>query len=171
VRENGGQYTHASLWTIWAFADLGNNDLADKLFRLINPIYRADTPENVQHYKVEPYVISADVYGVAPHTGRGGWTWYTGSSGWMYRLGIEAMLGVRRVGNALELHPHIPQGWPGYVITYRYGRTTYRIQVQNTHHTGSGVQQLTLDGEGLPSAQLPLVDDGNQHEVLVQLAR
>jgi cyclic beta-1,2-glucan synthetase len=168
VRENGGQYTHAALWTIWAFAELGNNDLAEKLFRLINPIYRADTPENVDVYKVEPYVISADVYGVAPHTSRGGWTWYTGSSGWMYRLGVEAILGLRRVGNALQFHPHIPKEWSGYVVTYRYGGTTYRIQMLNTAHTGSGVQQLTLDGEALPTAQLPLVDDGKRYEVVVE---
>src|SRR5690606_7479444 len=93
IRENGGQYTHAALWTIWAFAEMGQGDKAEALFRLINPVLRADTNEKAARYKVEPYVISADVYGISPHEGRGGWTWYTGSSGWMYRLGIEGILG------------------------------------------------------------------------------
>ena len=119
VRENGGQYTHAALWSIWALAELGDGDQAYALFRLLNPIYRADTPEKVARYKVEPYVISADVYGVAPHVGRGGWTWYTGSAGWMYRLGIEAILGLQRTGQELRLDPCIPKQWTGYTMTYR----------------------------------------------------
>ena len=98
IRENGGQYTHAALWAVWAFAELGQGDRAEALFRLLNPIYHSDTPEKVARYRVEPYVIAADVYSAPPHTGRGGWTWYTGSSGWMYRLGLEAILGIRRVG-------------------------------------------------------------------------
>ena len=98
IRENGGQYTHAALWSAWAFAELGQSETAESLFRLLNPIYHADTPARVERYKVEPYVVAADVYGVAPHTGRGGWTWYTGSAAWMYRLGLEGILGLHRVG-------------------------------------------------------------------------
>jgi cyclic beta-1,2-glucan synthetase len=131
IRENGGQYTHAALWTIWAVAQLGDGSEAEYLFRLINPIYRAATPEQMADYQVEPYVISADVYSVPPHTGRGGWTWYTGSSGWMYRLGLEAILGLRRAGAVLWFDPRLPKSWPGYTLTYCYGQTPYHIQVKN----------------------------------------
>lgn len=169
VRENGGQYTHAALWTIWAFAELGEGDLAGRLFRLINPIYRADTPEKAAQYKVEPYVISADVYSIPPHTGRGGWTWYTGSSGWMYRLGIEAILGLQRAGAALRIAPCIPTEWPGFAITYRYGHTTYAIEVANPHGVSCGVRRATLDGAPVDAAQIPLVDDGADHAIQVEL--
>ena len=98
IRENGGQYTHAAMWAVWAFAELGQGDRAEALFRLLNPIYHSDTPDKVARYLVEPYVIAADVYSASPHAGRGGWTWYTGSSGWMYRVGLEAILGIRRIG-------------------------------------------------------------------------
>ncbi|MBX3011462.1 MAG: hypothetical protein KF832_08130 [Caldilineaceae bacterium] len=169
IRENGGQYTHAALWTIWAFADLGQGDRAEELFRLINPIYRSDSPAKADHYKVEPYVIAADVYGVPPHGGRGGWTWYTGSSGWMYRLGIEAILGLRREGTALILNPCIPKAWPSFTLTYRYGQSTYTIRVENPHGVNRGVQQVTLDGAPLSTARLPLTDDGQTHQVMVTL--
>jgi cyclic beta-1,2-glucan synthetase len=177
VRENGGQYTHAALWSIWAYAELGDGDLADELFRLINPIYRSDTPDKVCVYKVEPYVISADVYGVAPHVGRGGWTWYTGSSGWMYRLGVEAILGIQRLGDAqgprLRIQPRLPRAWPGYRARYRFGATTYTIQVDNLRHdqpVGSGdAVSASLDGEPVAAEQIPLVDDGKPHEIRIQL--
>jgi cyclic beta-1,2-glucan synthetase len=168
IRENGGQYTHAALWTIWACAELGQGDLAESLFRLINPIYRADTPAKAEHYKVEPYVISADVYGVSPHIGRGGWTWYTGSSGWMYRLGLEAILGLRRVGQALEIKPCIPPNWPGYTITYRCQQTYYEIHVENPAG-GQQVKQVTLDGQELGDSLIPLSNDGRRHRVQVML--
>jgi cyclic beta-1,2-glucan synthetase len=169
IRENGGQYTHAALWTIWAFAALGDGDTAEELFRLINPIYRSDTPDKAALYKVEPYVISADVYGVAPHEGRGGWTWYTGSSGWMYRLGIEAILGLQRVGGTLVINPCIPKAWPGYTIHYRYGQTVYEIQVENPDGVNRGVSRLTLDGEPIAGNAIPLVDDGTHHQAIVVL--
>jgi cyclic beta-1,2-glucan synthetase len=169
IRENGGQYTHAALWTIWAFAALGDGDTAEELFRLINPIYRSDTPDKAALYKVEPYVISADVYGVAPHEGRGGWTWYTGSSGWMYRLGIEAILGLQRVGGTLVINPCIPKAWPGYMIRYRYGQTVYEIQVENPDGVNRGVSRLTLDGEPIAGNAIPLVDDGAHHQAIVVL--
>ena len=171
IRENGGQYTHAALWTIWAFAQLGNGDLAADLFRLINPIWRSETAELADCYKVEPYVISADVYGVAPHTGRGGWTWYTGSAGWMYRLGIEAILGVRRQGQRLRLAPCLPHDWPQVSLTYRHGTTTYHIWINNPQGVSSGVEKITLDGAELSDGMLPLQDDGEHHQVVVYLGR
>lgn len=169
IRENGGQYTHAALWTIWAFAELGDGDTAEELFRLINPIYRSDTPAKAAQYKVEPYVISADVYGVAPHGGRGGWTWYTGSSGWMYRLGVEAILGLQRVGTTLVVTPCIPKAWSGYTICYRYGQAVYEIRVENPEGINRGVRSLTLDGAFVPDNVIPLVDDGVTHQVILTL--
>jgi cyclic beta-1,2-glucan synthetase len=169
VRENGGQYTHAALWAVWAFAELGRGDRAEALFRLLNPIYRSDTPEKVMRYRVEPYVVAADVYSVPPHVGRGGWTWYTGSAGWMYRLGLEAILGLRRVGKWLRIDPCIPKGWPGYELTYRDGETSYRIRVENPDGVNRGVKQVTLDGEVLPEGEIPLLGNGRQHEVCVQM--
>jgi len=171
IRENGGQYTHAAIWTIWAFATLGDGDTAEALFRLINPIHRSDTPEKAATYKVEPYVISADVYGVSPHEGRGGWTWYTGSSGWMYRLGIEGILGLQRVDATLIVNPCIPQAWRSYCMTYRYGQTTYEIQVDNPDGVNRGVRRVTLDGESLTDGTIPLTDDGGHHHVAIVLGK
>lgn len=169
VRENGGQYTHAALWTIWAMAELGEGDRVEELFRLINPIYRADSPEKVARYKVEPYVISADVYAVPPHTGRGGWTWYTGSSGWMYRLGLEALLGLQRVGEHLQIDPCIPRAWAGFRLDYRYGKTCYTIHVQNPQRQNRGIGKITLDGQLIAGSQIPLVDDGQPHTIELTL--
>jgi len=173
IRENGGQYTHAAIWTVWAFARLGQGDRAEELFRLISPIYHSDTPEKMARYRVEPYVVAADVYSVPPHVGRGGWTWYTGSAGWLYRLGLEAILGLRRVGTdgehreALRVDPCIPERWPGYELTYRYGETVYRISVENPDGVNQGVKLVTLDGEILSGVEIPLVDDGQEHVVRV----
>jgi len=167
IRENGGQYTHAALWAVWAFAELGQGDRAEALFRLLNPIYHSDTPEKVMRYRVEPYVVAADVYSVAPHVGRGGWTWYTGSAGWMVRLGLEAILGLRRMGRVLRISPCIPRDWPGYELTYRDGETFYQIRVENPDGVNRGVKQVTLDGEALPGEEIPLLGDGRQHEVCV----
>jgi cyclic beta-1,2-glucan synthetase len=166
IRENGGQYTHAALWSIWAFAELKQGDKAEALYRLINPIYRADTRQKAAHYKVEPYVISADVYGVPPHEGRGGWTWYTGSSGWMYRLGVEGILGLRRQGERLLIRPQIPASWPGFKIVYKYGCAQYQIEVEQGEDVVAGVW---LDGRALQEEGIPLVDDGEVHEVLVRM--
>jgi cyclic beta-1,2-glucan synthetase len=167
VRENGGQYSHAAIWTAWAFAKLGQGDRAAELFRMLNPISHADTPEKTTRYKVEPYVIAADIYGVPPHVGRGGWTWYTGSSAWMYRLGIEAILGITRVGNALYVNPCIPHDWTGFKVDYRFGNTHYRINVENPSGVNRGVQQVLLDGIPLSDGLIPLADDGQLHEVKV----
>ena len=169
VRENGGQYTHAALWSIWAMAELGEGDQATALFQLLNPITRSDTPEKRERYKVEPYVISADVYGVAPHVGRGGWTWYTGSAGWMYRVGIEAILGIRRSGRTLRIDPCIPSHWKGYSMTYRYGQTTYAIRVENPAGVNRGVHAIMLDRETVPNGVILLADDGRAHQVEVVL--
>jgi cyclic beta-1,2-glucan synthetase len=167
IRENGGQYTHAALWAVWAFAELGQGDRAEALFRLLNPIYHSDTPERVMRYKVEPYVVAADVYSVEPHVGRGGWTWYTGSAGWMVRLGLEAILGLRRLGKVLQINPCIPGHWSSYELTYRDGETFYRIRVQNPRGVNRGVKRVTLDGEILSEREIPLLGDGRQHEVHV----
>jgi cyclic beta-1,2-glucan synthetase len=167
VRENGGQYTHAAIWTAWAFAKLGQGDRAMELFHMLNPVSHSDTPEKVARYKVEPYVIAADIYSVPPHTGRGGWTWYTGSSGWTYRLGLEAILGITKVGNALNVDPCIPSHWPGFKVDYRFGMAHYKISVENPHHINRGIQVIMLDGNPLPDSLIPLVDDGRLHEVRV----
>jgi cyclic beta-1,2-glucan synthetase len=167
IRENGGQYTHAAIWTAWAFAKLGQGDRATQLFRLLNPISHADTPEKVTRYKVEPYVIAADVYGVPPHTGRGGWTWYTGSSGWMYRLGIEAILGITRQGSSLHIDPCIPHQWPGFKVEYRFGGSLYKINVENPGGVNRGIREISLNGNTLSEGVVSLTDDGQIHEIRV----
>ena len=171
IRENGGQYTHAAVWSVWAFAELDDGQTAADLFRLLNPISHADTAEKVDRYKVEPYVIVADVYSVLPHVGRGGWTWYTGSSGWMYRLGLEAILGVRRRGDALVFEPHVPPDWPEYTVDYRFGESTYRIKVQASRAGQPSEPHIVLDGQPLPGLTLPLAQDGRTHDVDVHLGR
>jgi cyclic beta-1,2-glucan synthetase len=170
VRENGGQYTHAAIWTAWAFAKLGQGDRAAELFRMLNPISHADTPEKMARYKVEPYVIAADIYSVSPHSGSGGWTWYTGSSGWMYRLGLEGILGITRVGNILNINPCIPRHWLGFKVDYRFGTAHYKISVENLNGVNQGVQRVELDGKPSPGS-LPLVDDGRQHEIHVWMGQ
>ncbi|MCL5997502.1 MAG: hypothetical protein M1546_15805, partial [Chloroflexi bacterium] len=169
IRENGGQYTHAAIWSAWAFATLGDGDKAEALFQLLNPIYHGNTPSKAARYKVEPYVIAADVYGASPHTGRGGWTWYTGSNAWMYRLGLDAILGIQHKGQVLRIDPCIPKGWTGYQVTFHYGATSYEIDVDNGAHVNRGVKCITLDGQALPTNQVPLLDDGAVHQVQVQL--
>jgi cyclic beta-1,2-glucan synthetase len=167
VRENGGQYTHGAIWAAWAFAELGQGERAVELFQMLNPISHADTSEKATHYKVEPYVIAADIYSVPAHSGMGGWTWYTGSSGWMYRLGLEAILGISRVGQVLKINPCIPRDWPGFKVDYRFGTAHYKISVENPKGVNRGVRQVLLDGNLLTEILFPLVDDGHQHEVLV----
>ncbi len=169
IRENGAQYTHAATWGVWAFAELGQGDRAEALFRLLNPIYHSDTPEKAARYRVEPYVIAADVYSAAAHVGRGGWTWYTGSGGWLYRVGLEALLGIQRKGQTLVIEPCIPQTWPGYQATYRVGATTFQISVENPAGVQRGVKRITLDGNVLHDNAIPLLDDGNEHQVTVVL--
>jgi cyclic beta-1,2-glucan synthetase len=130
IRENGGQYTHAALWVVWAYAALGDGDRAGALLRLLNPIYHAATPQDVARYKVEPYVVAADIYSHPAHVGRGGWTWYTGSAAWMYRVIIEALLGLQWRGDRLRVSPCLPRDWPGYRATLRRGATSWEIEIQ-----------------------------------------
>ncbi len=163
VRENGGQYTHAAVWAAMAFAQLGDSARAWELARMINPVQHALDAEAVARYKVEPYVLAADVYAVEPHVGRGGWTWYTGSAGWMYRLLTESLLGLRRNGERLALAPCIPADWPGYRLHYRHGAaTTYLIEVEQLDATPA---RLWLDGVEQAGLQFALVDDGAAHKV------
>jgi cellobiose phosphorylase len=169
IRENGGQYTHAATWVVLATALQGRGDRALELWNLINPVCHATTPEEVQHYKVEPYVVCADVYGAFPHTGRGGWTWYTGSAGWLYRVALEAILGVRPAGDMLRVEPCIPTRWAGYEVDYRHGSASYKIRVENPSGTGRGVQTVLVDGQPVPGGVAPLRDDGRAHDVRVML--
>jgi cellobiose phosphorylase len=170
IRENGGQYTHAAVWVVLATALQGDGDRALELWDLINPIYHATTPAEVQQYKVEPYVVCADIYGVAPHTGRGGWTWYTGSASWLYRVALEAILGFRLEGNALRFAPCLPKAWPGYEMTYRHKTATYRIRVENAAGTGRGVRTVRCDGQVVAGHVVTLSDDGRTHTVQVELS-
>jgi cyclic beta-1,2-glucan synthetase len=169
IRENGGQYTHGALWTVWALAELEQGDRVESLFRLLNPIYHSDTPEKASCYRVEPYVVAADVYSMPPHTGRGGWTWYTGSAGWMYRLVLEAILGLRRTGNVLRIDPCIPKHWPSFEVNYRNGKTVYHIRGKNPDGLNRGVKQVTLDEKPLRDGEIPLVEDDREHEVHVHM--
>jgi cellobiose phosphorylase len=169
IRENGGQYTHAATWVVLATALQGDGDRAVKLWNLINPIHHATTPAQVEHYKVEPYVVCADVYGAPPHTGRGGWTWYTGSASWLYRVALEFILGVKVIGDSLRLEPCIPSTWTGFEIDFRYRSTTYRISVDNASGKGRGVRAMLLDGKRTTSDTVPLYDDRKPHQVRVEL--
>jgi cellobiose phosphorylase len=169
IRENGGQYTHAATWVVLAVASQGRGDRALGLWNMLNPIYHATTPSEVQRYKVEPYVVCADVYGIPPHVGRGGWTWYTGSASWLYRVALEAILGLRVTGDTLRVEPCIPAGWPGYEVTYRHGSATYRIRVDNSAGTGRGVRSVIADGQPAAGGAVPLRDDGRGHDVRVTL--
>jgi len=170
VRENGGQYTHAAIWTAMAFALMGESERAWELFALLNPIHHGGTPEQIATYKVEPYVVAADVYAVAPHIGRGGWTWYTGSAGWMYRLLIETLLGINLEGDQLRLSPRLPKSWPSYKIHYRYRQTVYHITIIGIAADLPGKNQLVLDGNVLTSKTVPLVDDRREHFVELKVS-
>jgi len=165
VRENGGQYTHGAIWTTMAFALMGESERAWELFSLLNPINHAKTPRQIATYKVEPYVIAADVYAVPPHTGRGGWTWYTGSAGWMYRLLIETLLGAKLSGEQLILTPRLPKSWASYKIHYRYRQTVYHITITRFAIDAPPANSLSLDGQELPGNALPLADDRREHSV------
>jgi len=169
VRENGGQYTHAAIWAAWAFAKLWQGERAGALFHMLNPVNHADTPEKMLNYMVEPYGIAADIYSQAPLTGTGGWTGYTGSAGWMYRLGIEAILGLSRLGDTLKIDPCIPGNWPGFKVDYCYGTSHYKISVENPAGVCRGVRHIWLDGNALPGNLVALVKDGRLHELRVVL--
>src|SRR5690606_29898028 len=172
VRENGGQYTHGALWAVRALAEAGRTERAARLLEMISPVSHGRTPEEVATYRVEPYVIAADVYGVAPHVGRGGWTWYTGSAGWMYRVALESVLGFDLRVDAIVLQPCIPAAWPGFRIRWRVpgSSTVYDIVVERGRSGLFG----EMDGKPLPveaaGVRIPRVDDGT-HAVKIALAR
>ncbi|HEX7336800.1 MAG TPA: glucoamylase family protein [Gemmatimonadales bacterium] len=167
VRENGAQYTHAALWAVLATALRGDHDRAFELYQMINPLTHARTPEEVATYKVEPYVVAADVYTAKGQLGRGGWTWYTGSASWMYRVGLEAILGLKKRGDTLLIEPRVPASWPEYSIEYRHGSSLYVIVVRNGVKTERGGVEVTIDGQVSAEGVIPLVDDGERHEVVV----
>jgi cellobiose phosphorylase len=169
VRENGGQYTHAALWTIIALARLGLGDEAMELFHMLNPINHTRTPAGVEQYRAEPYAVAADVYAHPMHLGRGGWTWYTGSAGWMYRAAIEELLGLRRHDATFSISPNIPAMWPTFSIDWRVGRSRYHISVANPDHRCRGVRSAALDGAPVDTAAIPLSDDGRTHTVVIEL--
>ncbi|MGH7630846.1 MAG: GH36-type glycosyl hydrolase domain-containing protein [Gemmatimonadales bacterium] len=168
VRENGAQYTHAALWAVLATALRGDGDRAFELFQMLNPLTHSRTAEEVATYKVEPYVVAADVYTAAGQLGRGGWTWYTGSASWMYRVGLEAILGFTKRGDRLELRPRVPAAWPEFSLEYRYGSSVYAIVVRNPTAIGAAGAEIVLDGRSLGEPAIPLVDDGRRHEVVVR---
>ncbi|MEN9675202.1 MAG: hypothetical protein RIS76_1098 [Verrucomicrobiota bacterium] len=170
VRENGGQYTHAALWSVMALAELGEHETAWELCGLLNPVNHASTPAQVATYKVEPYVVAADVYAVEPHLGRGGWTWYTGSAGWMYRLLTETLLGLHREGDWLRLQPRLPAAWPEFTMHYRYRETPYRIHVTRPGGSIGSMVSLVLDGARVSGDRIPLVNDQREHSVDVLLS-
>ncbi|MEX1004501.1 MAG: glucoamylase family protein [Acidimicrobiia bacterium] len=168
VRENGGQYTHAAIWSVIAFATLGDGDRAGELFSLLNPINHASTRAGVHRYRVEPYVAAADVYSEPPHVGRGGWTWYTGAAGWMYRAGVEWILGFRLRGTHLVIDPCVPRVWGEFEITFRYHSSRYEIHVANPDGVNRGVADLRVDDTIVePDSDIELVDDGATHHIRV----
>ena len=169
VRENGGQYTHAAVWTVMAFAAAGDVDRAWELFSLINPVRHGDSDKTIATYRVEPYVVAADVYVNPQHAGRGGWTWYTGSAGWMYRLIIESLLGIALEVERMRFAPLLPAAWPGFDVHYRYRTTVYHIHVANLGGGGRAVRKVVLDGGVQADASIPLVDDGREHRVVVEV--
>jgi cellobiose phosphorylase len=170
VRENGGQYTHAAIWVAMAFSKLGDSKKAWEILTMINPINHAKSPEEVARYKVEPYVIAADVYALSPHIGRGGWTWYTGSAGWMYRLIVESLLGLRLETDKLYIDPCLPSDWVSFKIHYRYRETIYRITLTQLHEDYKKLT-IILDGAECQDKFIRLVDDRQEHLAEVKLYR
>jgi cyclic beta-1,2-glucan synthetase len=168
VRENGAQYTHAALWAVLATALRGDGERAFQLFQMLNPLTHTRTPAEVATYKVEPYVVAADVYTAAGQLGRGGWTWYTGAASWMYRVGLEAILGFTKRGDTLSISPCVPPGWPEFTIEYRYGRSLYVIVVQGPNAGRAHLSEVTLDGRIVDGPGVPLLDDGARHTVVVR---
>jgi cellobiose phosphorylase len=168
VRENGGQYTHAAIWAAMAFAALGDKLRAWELLTMINPVNHARSPEEIAAYKVEPYVVAADVYSLPPHTGRGGWTWYTGSAGWMYRLIVESLLGMKLEVDKLRIAPCFPMDWKEFTVHYRYRETLYHINILQVS-TRNGETSVTVDGVERPDNVIPLVDDRQEHSVKVKI--
>jgi cyclic beta-1,2-glucan synthetase len=167
VRENGGQYTHAALWTVIALARLGIGDDAMELFHMLNPINHGRTADGIDRYRVEPFAVAADVYAHPMHVGRGGWTWYTGSAGWMYQAAVGALLGLQRHADTFAVEPCIPAMWSGFTFEWSHGRTRYHVEVQNPERQYTGVRTAHLDGAPVLPHAIPLRDDGETHQVLI----
>jgi cyclic beta-1,2-glucan synthetase len=167
IRENGGQYTHAAVWVVMAMARLGCGDEAVEMFHMLNPVNHSRAAAGVERYKTEPYVMAGDVYARPPHAGRGGWSWYTGSAGWMYRAGLESILGLRRRGATFVVDPCIPSSWVEYRIIWRFLDTRYEITVNNAARRSRGVSKAEMDGEAVNAAAIPLVNDGRVHAVRI----
>jgi len=167
IRENGGQYTHGVLWTAQALCLLGEGDRAHRLLSLLNPIVHGNSPSAMRRYQVEPYVVAADVYSTPEHLGRGGWTWYTGSASWFYRIATENVLGLQRSQDRLVIAPCLTTSWTSLRVTYRYGQSELEIAFENPHGVATGVQRVELDGRLLPEPSVPLVDDGRRHSVRI----
>jgi len=170
VRENGGQYTHAAVWAAMAFAALGDSALAWELTRMINPVSHSDSAAGIETYKIEPYVLAADVYAVAPHVGRGGWSWYTGSAGWMYRLIVESLLGFHLEGERLRIRPVLPADWTIFELRYRFRETDYHATVWQTA-ADTGLQQIAVDGVIQEGDEIALIDDGRDHMIEIHHRR
>jgi cyclic beta-1,2-glucan synthetase len=170
IRENGGQYTHAATWVVQAAALLGDGTRALELFELINPVRHGDNRGAVDRYRIEPYVVAGDVYGLPPHTGRGGWSWYTGAAAWLYRVALETILGLRIHGDRAAIAPCIPARWPSCAITLRYRSAVYRFTIDNAAGAEHGVAEVLADGQPCPADAIPLADDGRTHEVRVRLS-
>ncbi len=170
VRENGGQYTHAAVWAVMAFAARGDHARAWELFRLINPIHHGDSPAAIATYKVEPYVVAADVYTSAQHLGRGGWTWYTGSAAWMYRLIVESLLGLRLEVDRLFVKPLLPDDWQGFRIRYRYHQTVYVIDVRRGAGAAKSEVRIVCDGAEQQEPAIIMQNDGKEHHVVVEIS-
>jgi len=168
VRENGAQYTHAALWAVLGTALAGDCDRAFELYQMINPLTHAVTPEDVRRYKVEPYVVAADVYTATGHVGRGGWTWYTGSASWMYRIGLETILGFTKHGETLTLEPCVPRAWKSFSLEYRYASSTYAVTVTRVGDE-QDVLRVAVDGADRGDLTIQLVDDGQRHDVVVEI--
>jgi len=170
VRENGGQYTHGAIWTVMAFAALGDARRAWEFFNLINPIRHGDSPAAIATYKAEPYVVAADVYSVPPHVGRGGWTWYTGSAGWLYRLITESLLGLKLEVDRLRFKPCLPPEWKSYRLRYRYRETNYHISLLRTGEQWGTNATFIIDGIPQSESSLPLKDDRHEHQVEIRFS-
>lgn len=174
VRENGGQYTHSAIWAIIAFALSGQSDKAMELYKMINPISHSKTMEEVEIYKVEPYVIAADIYGAGNLLGRGGWTWYTGSSSWFYKAGIEYILGLKIQNGYLTLSPHIPQNWTNYTIRLEYKTSTYNIKIcrgdfNRPPPKDYQIKTFKLNGITIPEKQVKLIDNNKYNEIEIEI--
>jgi cyclic beta-1,2-glucan synthetase len=169
VRENGGQYSHAAAWLGWALAQAGNGDGATRVFRMLNPIERARGPDSLRRYRLEPYVVAADIASVEPHVGRGGWSWYTGAAACCWRLGVEEILGLQRVGEGLRIQPRIPRHWPGFQATLRSREGVLEIDVENSRGSEAGAVEILVDGSRIEGNVVAFPSDGSIRRVRVRL--